>query len=146
MCWRCSRPVPASAFWTSAVAAEIKAGGADVLGIDLSDDLLDAARARGLDVQKIEGHELAFEQEFDAVFSNAALHWMRAPELVIAGVARSLKPGGRFVGEFGAHGNVAAIATAMRAVSLERGGDPARVAPWSFPRRKNMPACSKRMV
>ena len=115
------------------LTAEIKAAGADVLGIDLSNDLLDAARAREFDVQKLDGHELAFAQEFDAVFSNAALHWMRAPELVVAGVARALKPGGRFVGEFGGHGNVAAIATAMRAVSVERGGDPARVAPWFFP-------------
>ncbi|MGI8724324.1 MAG: class I SAM-dependent methyltransferase [Methyloceanibacter sp.] len=81
------------------LTAEIKAAGADVLGIDLSDDLLDAARARGLDVQKLDGHELAFAQEFDAVFSNAALHWMRAPELVVAGVARALNPGGRFVGD-----------------------------------------------
>ena len=71
--------------------------------------------------------------EFDAVFTNAALHWMRRPELVIAGVARALKPHGRFVGEFGGHGNVAAIATAMRAVGAPRGGDPATVAPWFFP-------------
>ncbi|WP_244500823.1 hypothetical protein [Methyloceanibacter marginalis] len=58
---------------------------------------------------------------------------MRAPALVIAGVARALKPRGRFVGELGGHGNVAAIATAMRAVGASRGGDPAHVAPWFFP-------------
>jgi hypothetical protein len=52
---------------------------------------------------------------------------------VIAGVARALRPKGRFVGELGGHGNVAAIATAMRAVGKTRGGDPARVAPWFFP-------------
>lgn len=115
------------------LTAEIKAAGADVLGVDLSDDLLAVARERGLDVEKIDGHELPFDNEFDAVFSNAALHWMRAPELMVAGVAQALKPGGRFVGEFGGHGNVAAIATAMRAVSVERAGDPSRVAPWFFP-------------
>ena len=58
---------------------------------------------------------------------------MRKPALVIAGVARALKPHGRFVGELGGHGNVAAIATAMRAVGKERNGDPALVAPWFFP-------------
>jgi hypothetical protein len=58
---------------------------------------------------------------------------MRAPKLVIAGVARALKPRGRFVGEFGGHGNVAAIATALRAVNARRGGEAGLVAPWFFP-------------
>lgn len=116
-----------------ALTVEIKAAGADVLGVDMSDELLAVARMNGLTVRKIDGHALDFVQEFDAVFSNAALHWMRAPDLVIAGVARALKPKGRFVGELGAQGNVAAIATAMRAVSNARGGDPTHVAPWFFP-------------
>jgi hypothetical protein len=54
-----------------------------------------------LKVQRVEGHPLPFEGEFDAVFTKAALHWMRRPKLVIAGVDRALKPRGRFVGEFG---------------------------------------------
>lgn len=115
------------------LTAEIKAAGADVLGVDLSDELLAVARMKGLTVRKADGHELDFVREFDAVFSNAALHWMRAPDLVIAGVARALKAKGRFVGELGGHGNVAAIATAMRAVGQARGGNPAHVAPWFFP-------------
>ena len=88
---------------------------------------------KGLNVRKVDGHALDFVSEFDAVFSNAALHWMRKPHLVIAGVARALRPRGRFVGELGGHGNVAAIATAMRAVGALRNGDPALVAPWFFP-------------
>ena len=115
------------------LTAEIKAAGADVLGVDLSEELLAVAKMKGLTVRKVDGHALDFVSEFDAVFSNAALHWMRAPDLVIAGVARALKPRGRFVGELGGHGNVAAIATAMRAVGATRGGDPALVAPWFFP-------------
>jgi SAM-dependent methyltransferase len=115
------------------LTAEIAAAGADVLGVDLSEELLAAARARGLTVLRMDGHALPFRGEFDAVFSNAALHWMRRPELVIAGVARALKPGGRFVGEMGGHGNVAAIATAMRAVGALRDGDPVKIAPWFFP-------------
>jgi SAM-dependent methyltransferase len=115
------------------LTAEIKAQGAHVLGVDLSDELLAVARMKGLNVRKVDGHALDFVSEFDAVFSNAALHWMRKPHLVIAGVARALRPRGRFVGELGGHGNVAAIATAMRAVGLARGGDPALVAPWFFP-------------
>ena len=81
---------------------------------------------------------LDFVSEFDAVFSNAALHWMRKPKLVIAGVARALRPRGRFVGELGGHGNVAAIATAIRAVGALRGGDPAVTAPWFFPDRRGI--------
>jgi SAM-dependent methyltransferase len=116
-----------------ALTAEIKASGADVLGVDLSDELLAVARMKGLNVRKVDGHALDFVSEFHAVFSNAALHWMRKPELVIAGVARALRPRGRFVGELGGHGNVAAIGTAMRAVGALRNGDPALVAPWFFP-------------
>src|SRR5262245_57278597 len=83
--------------------------------------------------RKIDGHALDFVSQFDAVFSNAALHWMRKPKLVIAGVARALRPRGRFVGELGGHGNVAAIGTAIRAVGARRGADPALTAPWFFP-------------
>ena len=114
-----------------ALTAEIKASGADVLGVDLSDELLAVARMKGLTVRKADGHALDFVSEFDAVFST--LHWMRKPELVIAGVHRALRPRGRFVGELGGHGNVAAIGTAMRAVGRTRKGDPALVGPWFFP-------------
>ena len=93
----------------------IAAYGADVLGVDLSEELLSATAAKGLKVQMVDGHALPFADEFDAVFTNAALHWMRRPELVIASIHRALRSRGRFVGEFGGHGNVAAIATAMRA-------------------------------
>lgn len=115
------------------LTVEIAARGADVLGADLSEELLSAAAAKGLKVQKVDGHALPFSGEFDAVFTNAALHWMRCPELVIEGVARALKPHGRFVGEFGGHGNVSAIATAIRAVGNARGADPEKVCPWFFP-------------
>jgi SAM-dependent methyltransferase len=111
----------------------IAACGADVLGADLSAELLVAAAGKGLEVCRVDGHALPFEAGFDAVFTNAALHWMRRPELVIAGIHRALKPRGRFVGEFGGHGNVAAIATAMRAISALHGGDATKVAPWFFP-------------
>ena len=111
----------------------IAASGADVVGAVLSEELLAAAAAKGLKVQSVDGHALPFKGEFDAVFTNAALHWMRRPKLVIAAVHPALKPRGRLVGEFGGHGNVAAIATAIRAVSPLHGGDTVKVAPWFFP-------------
>jgi SAM-dependent methyltransferase len=76
---------------------------------------------------------LAFDAEFDAVFSNAALHWMREPDSVIAGVARALKPRGRFVAEMGGHGCVAAVVTALIAVLDRHGVDAKELIPWYFP-------------
>lgn len=107
--------------------------GAIVTGADNSEALLEAARGRGLDVQHKDGQALDYREEFDAVFSNAALHWMTRAEDVVKGVARALKPGGRFVAEFGGHGNIAAIVTALRATALAHGKDPALAAGWFYP-------------
>jgi trans-aconitate methyltransferase len=107
--------------------------GAIVTGADNSEPLLAAARKRGLDVQFKDGQALDYGPEFDAVFSNAALHWMTRAEDVVKGVARALKKGGRFVAEFGGHGNIAAIVTALRATAIAHGKDPARAAGWFYP-------------
>jgi trans-aconitate methyltransferase len=90
--------------------------GAAVVGIDSSPDMIAAARERGLDAHLLSAEALTFDAEFDAVFSNAALHWIRNHDALLDGVARALKPGGRFVAECGGHGNVAAIEVAIRAV------------------------------
>jgi len=95
--------------------------GAEVVGFDSSPELAAAARKRGLRVALGDAHELAYAREFDAVFSNAALHWMTQPEAVIAGVRRALRPGGRFVAEMGGKGNIAAIRAALAAVLEKRG-------------------------
>ena len=116
-----------------ALTQKLVKAGASVKGVDKSADLLAAARRLGLDVDEGDGHSLAFDAEFDAVFSNAALHWMSRPEQVVDGIWCALRPGGRFVAEFGGHGNVAAIVTAMRAVGERRGGDAALAGPWFFP-------------
>jgi trans-aconitate methyltransferase len=115
------------------LTADLLRSGASLVGVDSSPDFIVAAKARGLDVRLMDGEALSFDGEFDAVFSNAALHWMTRPAAVVAGVARALKPGGRFVAEFGGHGNVAAIVTALRAVGARRGGDPAQACPWYYP-------------
>lgn len=115
------------------LTAELRDMGAEVVAVDSSEDFIAAARARGLDARLMDGEALAFGPEFDAVFSNAALHWMPRADQVVSGIARALKPAGRFVAEFGGHGNVAAIVTAMRAVGQRHGGDPALANPWYFP-------------
>jgi trans-aconitate methyltransferase len=115
------------------LTAKIAATGAIVVAVDAAPDMVAAAQAKGLDARVIAGQSLAFEREFDAVFSNAALHWMRPPEAVLAGVARALKPGGRFVAEMGGHNNTAAIQVAFRAVLAKRGIEALSLSPWYFP-------------
>jgi len=105
---------------------------AQVVGVDSSADMIAAALRRGLDARVMDAHALVFENEFDAVFSNAVLHWIKDdPDAPIAGALRALKTGGRFVGELGGHACVGAITVA----SLERRGvkDAASWIPWYFP-------------
>ena len=92
-----------------------------------------AARARGLDARVMDGEALTFEGEFDALFSNAALHWMRRPDAVIAGMRRALKPGGRLVAEFGGGANVATVKAALIDGLDRRGLDGESFVPWYFP-------------
>jgi trans-aconitate methyltransferase len=111
----------------------ILAAGAAVVAVDAGPDMIAAARARGIDARVMDGQRLTFAREFDAVFSNAALHWMRDQEAVLAGVHRALKPCGRFVAEMGGHNNTAAIIVALSAVLGRRGLDAHRLSPWYFP-------------
>jgi trans-aconitate methyltransferase len=109
--------------------------GAKVVGVDNSPDMITAARGRGIDARMMDARSLTFENEFDAVFSNAALHWVKDdPDAPIAGAFRALVPGGRFVGELGGHGCVGAITVALVA-SLEQRGvrDAVSFIPWYFP-------------
>jgi SAM-dependent methyltransferase len=115
------------------LTAELAAQGAEVVGVDASEDFVATCKARGLDVRLMDGEALTFDNEFDVVFSNAALHWMRRPEKVIAGVRRALRTKGRFVAEFGGHGNVAAITTALHAMAHRHGMDASLAHPWFFP-------------
>src|SRR5229473_5217581 len=92
-----------------ALTEKIVAAGAQVVGVDASSDMVSAAKRLGLDARVMDAHNLGFNSEFDAVFSNAAMHWMKHdPDAVIQGVCRALKPGGRFATEMGGHGCVAA--------------------------------------
>jgi SAM-dependent methyltransferase len=106
---------------------------ATVVGVDASRDQVAAAKARGLDARVADAARLPFTEEFDAVFSNAALHWIRDPDAVIDGVWRALKPGGRFVAECGGAGNVAKIIAALLPALDRRGIDGRAAVPWYFP-------------
>lgn len=109
--------------------------GAEVVGVDSSADMVAAARQRGLDARVIDATQLTFQNEFDGVFSNAVLHWIKDdPDAAIGCAYRALRHGGRFVGEMGGHGCVAAISLAL-IVGLQKRGirNAASVCPWYFP-------------
>jgi trans-aconitate methyltransferase len=107
--------------------------GCQIIGVDSSPAFVNAAQNRGLDARLMDAQALSFDQAFDAVFSNAALHWMTDPDRVIAGVYRALKPGGRFVAEMGGAGNVDQILTAIAQVLAQYGLDAQVYNPWYFP-------------
>ena len=106
--------------------------GCRVIGVDASAPMIEAAGKLGLDARVMDGHELTFDGEFDAVFTNAALHWMKQTDKVIDGVWRALKPGGRFVGECGGAGNVATIVKGLEVALAKRGIDARPLNPWVF--------------
>jgi len=100
----------------------LAATGASVIGVDRSPEMVRAARTRGLDARESMVEALPFADNFfDAVFSNAALHWVRGQEAMMTEVHRVLKPGGRFVAEMGGQGNIAAIRVALIAVLARYG-------------------------
>jgi trans-aconitate methyltransferase len=116
-----------------ALTEKIAAVGAIAIGVDSSFAQIEAARQRGLNALVMNGQQMGFKRGFDAVFSNAALHWMKPPERVIEEVSNLVRPGGRFVGEFGGKGNVETIRSALHAGLRKRGIDPWIVDPWYNP-------------
>ena len=115
------------------LTAHLRTLGCRVVGVDGSLDQLRAAARRHLRVAAMDGHALSFSHPFDAVFSNAALHWMLDPDAVIEGVWHCLREGGRFVAECGGHGCIARIAAALEEAVGRRGLDPGDLNPWYFP-------------
>jgi len=105
--------------------------GASVVGIDNSLSMVGAARARGLDARLMDAAQLKFGEAFDAVFSNATLHWVLDKERAARAIWFALKPGGRFAGEMGGEGNLAALRQALDDELVARGfGPPTFAANW----------------
>jgi trans-aconitate methyltransferase len=118
-----------------ALTEQLAAKGAQVIGVDNSPAMLDAARKRGLQVELYSADALPYRHQFDAVFSNAALHWLSADRqpALLSGVHRALRPAGRFVAEMGGQGNIAAIRTALSAVLAPYGIDTEHAAASFYP-------------
>ncbi|MGA4731999.1 class I SAM-dependent methyltransferase [Micromonospora taraxaci] len=119
---------------TGELAATIAARGARVIAVDGDPAMVASATARlGSDVLLADGHDFLIDEQVDAVFSNAALHWMTRPAEVVVAVRRALRPGGRFVAELGGAHNVAGILAAVRAALAELGLTEGARMPWYFP-------------
>ncbi|HKD75746.1 MAG TPA: class I SAM-dependent methyltransferase [Ktedonobacterales bacterium] len=112
----------------------IDASGAQVVGIDASPEMIATAQAAYPDIafHLMDARDFTFDEPFDAVFSNAVLHWITEAEQVAQRIAAALKPGGRFVTEFGGKGNVAAIISAMQQATREVLGTPIDLG-WYYP-------------
>lgn len=107
--------------------------GCQVVGLDSSPDFVASARRLGLEVVEKSAYDMDFAARFDAVFSNAALHWMKDADLVIGKVAKALRPKGRFVAEMGGHNCVKTLLTALIEELNRRGYDGQAANPWYFP-------------
>lgn len=100
---------------TGDLANKITESGAQVLGTDASAEMVTSAQKK-YPLQKfaqLDGTALDFDQEFDAVFSNATFHWIENQKALLHGIYRSLKNGGRLVAEFGGKGNIQSIINAI---------------------------------
>jgi trans-aconitate methyltransferase len=117
---------------TGQLTSDIAQCGAQVTGLDSSADMLADARKNfpGLAFVLGDAASFNFAEPFDAVFSNAVLHWVKDAEGAVASIAGALRPGGRFVAEFGGKGNIASVMAALRAV-LGPGAD--EQSPWYYP-------------
>jgi SAM-dependent methyltransferase len=116
-----------------ALTVKLVDAGCAVVAVDSSAAQVEAARKLGLDARVMGGEDLAFRDEFDAVFSNAVLHWIKNADVMIASVFRSLRTGGRFVSECGGYGCVDRIRMALVEALNRRGIDGEARVPWYFP-------------
>jgi len=117
---------------TGQLTAEIARSGAQTIGLDSSEEMIAQARNNFPELTFIVADAEAFDfpEPLDAVFSNAALHWVKNAEGAVSSIARALRPGGRFVAELGGKGNIASVQAALRTV-IGPGAD--QPSPWYFP-------------
>jgi trans-aconitate methyltransferase len=120
---------------TGDLAARIAANGAEVLGVDFSREMVEEAKRKypAIRFEQADGQRYVSARQADAVFSNAALHWMQDAEGAAASIAASLRVGGRFVAEFGSEGNIAAIREALEEAYVQIGAANRLRFPWYFP-------------
>jgi trans-aconitate methyltransferase len=120
---------------TGHLTARIAETGALVVGVDRSPEMIRQAREKypSLQFEVMDAREIQLDGNFDAVFSNATLHWIKEPERAIAGIKKSLRPGGRFVAEFGGKGNTSELLNAVQHAWQKLGNTGPAPHPWYYP-------------
>jgi trans-aconitate 2-methyltransferase len=117
---------------TGQLTSDIAKAGAAVTGLDSSAEMLAQARKNYPEIPFVLANAAGFQfqEPFDAVFSNAVLHWVKDADGAAQSIARALRPGGRFIAEFGGHGNIASVQAALRDVF---GPAADERSPWYYP-------------
>jgi SAM-dependent methyltransferase len=120
---------------TGHLTAKIAETGAHAVGVDRSPEMIRQAKEKypSLKFEVMDAREIALDGNFDAVFSNATLHWIKEPERVIAGIEKALRPGGRFVAEFGGRGNTGQLLKAIGDAWQKLGIAGPVPQPWYYP-------------
>ncbi|WP_256760886.1 trans-aconitate 2-methyltransferase [Cohnella sp. WQ 127256] len=120
---------------TGDLASAISSQGSEVIGVDISPEMVERARLKypHLTFHRADGMGWKADRAYDAVFSNAALHWMKDADAAVDSMTAGLRNGGRLVVEFGGYGNVATIIEAVRETLQANGREDAFVMPWYFP-------------
>ncbi|PLS03766.1 class I SAM-dependent methyltransferase [Neobacillus cucumis] len=121
---------------TGDLAKQLSEYGAEMTGVDKSEKMIEQARNKYPDIKFIvqDATELEFHHEFDAVFSNAALHWIKQPREALTCIYNCLKQGGRFVAEFGGKGNIRSISDEIiNQIEAENLPFNIKKFPWFFP-------------
>lgn len=108
---------------TGHLTAQIAASGAKVIGLDSSAAMIETAQAAypNLAFKQADATNFSFAEPFDAVFSNAALHWVLQAEDAVQCMSQALRSGGRFVMECGGKGNITNILTALNQAMMDLG-------------------------
>jgi 2-isopropylmalate synthase len=119
------------------LACEIESSGAKVVAVDLSEDMVEKTKAKGVEAYVMSAIDLYLKHKFDAVFSNATLHWVLEPQKALEEIYKVLKKDGRFIAEFGAKGNIKHLIIAMQTVFDNHPEFGTFQSPWYFPSIKD---------
>lgn len=116
------------------LAIEIEKFNTKVVAVDLSESMVEKTKEKGIEAYVMSATELPFDNEFDAVFSNAVLHWVKEPQTAIGKISDALNAEGRFIAEFGGYGNIRHLTEAMEDVFDQHEEYGEFKNPWYFPK------------
>ena len=118
------------------LAIQIKQNCKSIVAVDLSTDMVEKTKSLGIKAYVMNATNLDFENKFDAVFSNAVLHWVKQSKLAVQNINKVLKPNGRFIAEFGGCKNINTIVEAIQEVFSQNKDFGTFNNPWYFPTKK----------